>query len=666
MYNNKTIVYDKPSPNFMGAFFENSPICMAIVGYDLSIICVNKTFARLFKYSKTILSQMNLRDLLADMEDITTRHFIKQIETPEEESGGLRLIYKKQCGKELSAITHARNIPPDNNYEEGRFILTFELCKTSTKEKEYQMTREAVSAINREMALSANERFLDKLVKGISETLDIPYVLVGKYYKEENSITTQSFWMKDKFVEDFKYNLDFTPCESVIKNAAKKVFPKGVQNVFPKDKDLVDLGVEGYIGLPLINAEREVVGHIVAMDTRPLEYTDLMESLLQLYSTRVIAELDRLANQNALREKESHYRALFENGFDGIMIYDIFEGKMKTWNNKFLEYLGITEEQARMHHPTDYIPEYQPDGQKTADVLEYYLTQVLKVGRASYDLSHKKENGDFVHAETTVIRLPAPSDHLAVYIFRDITEKKNAEEALKEKNLELQKYIDSNLQLENFAYVASHDMKEPLRNIGNFTQLLYRRYYDVIDDDGKEFIDYIITGVKGMNLLIEDLLSYSRVNSKEFEMGVVFTDKILFWVENHLGKILNERNAVLRSENIPETINANKIMCIQVFQNLITNAIKFTPPDVNPKITIKSRDVGDFWEFSVQDNGIGIAPEYHERIFILFKKLHNKTEYEGTGIGLAICKKIIEKHGGRIWVESETGKGATFYFTIPK
>lgn len=666
MYSNKTtLTYDKPSSNFIDTFFEDSPICMMVLGYDLSIICANKAFYNSFKYSKEEISPLNLTDLLPDNLDISTKHFISQLQVCKKNYTSLKVIYKKANDEHIVAVTHIRNLT-GNTYEGGRYVLTFELCYPSPTEKQYQMTREAMSAINKEMTLSANESFLDKLVRGISETLDIPYVLVGKYSENENSIVTRSFWMKDKFVEDFKYSLDFTPCELVIKEGVQKVFQKDVQKSFPKDKDLVDFNVQGYIGLPLINVDHEVIGHIVAMDTSPLEYIDLMGSLLQLYSTRVVAELDRIATQDALQEKESHYRALFDNGFDGIMIYDIFEGQMKTWNHKFLEYMETTDEVARANHASFYMPEYQPNGEKSIDIAHRHLIETFKEGKSTYDFMHKKENGELMHTQNTVIRLPAPSDHLAVYIFRDITEKKKAEEALKEKNLELQKYIDSNLQLENFAYVASHDMKEPLRNIGNFTQLLHRRYHSLMDDDGKEFIDYIIKGVKSMNLLIDDLLSYSRVNSVEYDIAEANTEDIIFLIKNNLSKISEERNATLTIKEIPKTVRVNKTMFTQLFQNLIANAIKFTPLDTAPQIVVDTLDKGDFWCFSVQDNGIGIAPEYHERIFVLFKKLHNKTKYEGTGIGLAICKKIIEKHGGRIWVKSESGKGATFYFTIPK
>lgn len=660
--NNKAILtYDNSTSHLMDALFETSPMCMMIVEQNLDILRANKAFTSFFGYPGENLKQLNLKDLMTEKISISSKYIRELFEVNTQVS--IYQVYLKQNNEQKLAITHFRRLVNDNGLGK-RFVLTFEPLESS-KEREYQLAKDAMLAINEEIPTCTDEYVLDKLVCNISETLDIPYVLVGKYHEADDCIVAESFWLRDKFVKDFKYSLEFTPCEQVIKEGAKRVFRSNVQKAFPKDQDLIDLGVEGYIGVPLMDAEQKVIGHIVAMDTQPLEYTDLMESLLKLYSAKVTAELERVIQRNALKEMENNYRMLFDNGFDGIMIYDIFKGQMTAWNDKFLEYLGTTNEVAQNKHPTDYMPEYQPDGQNSIDVTTRYLKKILYSGRASYEFVHRKENGELIHTLNTAVRLPEPSSHLAVYIFRDITEQKKSEDAIKEKNIELQKYIDSNLQLENFAYVASHDMKEPLRNIGNFSQLLHRRYHDIIDEEGKEFINYIVKGVKNMNGLLDDLLAYSRVNSQEYHYEYANTNDMLVLILNDLRYAIEEREAEITVKNIPEMIYINKTMMLKVFQNLIVNAIKFTPY-TTPKIIIDSHDSGDFWEFSVQDNGIGIAAEYHERIFILFKKLHNKIDYAGTGIGLSICKKIIEKHSGRIWVDSELGKGATFRFTIPK
>lgn len=247
---------------------------------------------------------------------------------------------------------------------------------------------------------------------------------------------------------------------------------------------------------------------------------------------------------------------------------------------------------------------------------------------------------------------------------RDITEIKKASKQLKELIEELK---HSNEELQQFAYVSSHDLQEPLRTIASFTQLLQRRYKGKLDCDADEFMDYIVDASKRMKDLINDLLEYSRVGSKGKEFEPTKLEEVLEDTLFNLKVSITECNAEITSDPLPE-IMADKNQLILLFQNLIGNAIKFKKEDEHPTIHISARndEKNGEYVFSVTDNGIGIDPQYAERIFVIFQRLHTRNEYSGTGIGLAICKKIVERHGGKIWVESELGKGSTFYFTIPK
>ena len=252
-------------------------------------------------------------------------------------------------------------------------------------------------------------------------------------------------------------------------------------------------------------------------------------------------------------------------------------------------------------------------------------------------------------------------------IFKDVTQQKNlekqrerAEEALAQRAAELAR---SNAELEQFAYVASHDLQEPLRMVASFTQLLAKRYQDKLDADGREFIAYAVDGATRMQKLIADLLSYSRVGTRGKPFQPANCDAILERVLVGLKLAINESGAIVRHDPLP-TLMGDDIQLEQLFQNLLANAIKFrseTPPVVH----LSAEHAGNEWKFSVRDNGIGIAPEYAERIFMIFQRLHTKAEYPGSGIGLAICKKIVERHSGRIWVNSEPESGTTFFFTIP-
>jgi PAS domain S-box-containing protein len=242
----------------------------------------------------------------------------------------------------------------------------------------------------------------------------------------------------------------------------------------------------------------------------------------------------------------------------------------------------------------------------------------------------------------------------------DITERKRAEERLK-RILDLER---SNTELEQFAYVASHDLQEPLRMVSSYVQLLERRYKGQFDKDADEFIAYAVDGVKRMRTLINDLLTYSRVSTRGKAFETVDCRDALEEALANLKFAIEENEGVITYDALP-TVTADRVQLVQLFQNLISNSIKFRQPDERPTVHVAAERKGDEWILSVRDNGIGIEPQYWERIFLIFQRLHSRDRYPGTGIGLAVCKRIVERHGGRIWARSAPGSGTTFFFTIP-
>lgn len=243
---------------------------------------------------------------------------------------------------------------------------------------------------------------------------------------------------------------------------------------------------------------------------------------------------------------------------------------------------------------------------------------------------------------------------------RDITERKKAEELL---NLKLEELARSNAELEQFAYVSSHDLQEPLRMIASYLQLLQRKYQGKLDDKADKYIYFAVDGASRMQNLINDLLEFSRVTTKAREFEPTDCKSILEQVLLDLKVSIKENETSISYGSLP-VVMADSVQFTQLFQNLISNAIKFRSEKA-PEIEVSAKKETDQWLFSIKDNGIGIDPKYSERIFEVFKRLNKREEYPGTGIGLSICKKIVERHGGQIWVESEYGKGSTFYFTLP-
>ncbi|MGO8761249.1 MAG: sensor histidine kinase [Desulfobaccales bacterium] len=278
----------------------------------------------------------------------------------------------------------------------------------------------------------------------------------------------------------------------------------------------------------------------------------------------------------------------------------------------------------------------------------------LTIKRSAEFLQRAKDELEIKVAERTE-ELRDANAHLSV----ELDERRRAEQRMAQYAGELAR---SNAELEQFAYVASHDLQEPLRMVASFTQLLARRYRGQLDKDADEFIGFAVDGATRMQSLINDLLAYSRVGTRGKPFVPTDCGAVLQMALDNLTRSVEESGAVITHDLLP-TVPGDEVQLTQLFQNLIANAIKFRGRET-PRIHVSVENQGPQWVFAVRDNGIGIAPEQQERIFMIFQRLHHRSEFPGTGIGLAICKKIVERHGGRIWVESKPGEGAAFYFSL--
>lgn len=253
----------------------------------------------------------------------------------------------------------------------------------------------------------------------------------------------------------------------------------------------------------------------------------------------------------------------------------------------------------------------------------------------------------------------SPEKGFFATVFEDITDRKKTVEQLEKVAGDLKR---SNIELEQFAYIASHDLQEPLRMISSYTQLLEKRYKDKLDQDANDFIGFAVDGANRMQKMIQSFLIYSRTSRDNSPLHSVNCSEVMEYVRMNLMMSIRETGTIIQCDPLPTVVGHAELLQ-QLFQNLIGNAIKFRNGR-SPVISVRVRDEEDHWTFSVEDNGIGIDPEYYEKIFIIFQRLHSQSEYPGTGIGLSICKNIVERHNGTIWVESTPGKGTTFYFTI--
>jgi PAS domain S-box-containing protein len=370
----------------------------------------------------------------------------------------------------------------------------------------------------------------------------------------------------------------------------------------------------------------------------------------------LVEELD--VHIHKIKEGEERFRLLIENVKDYSICMLNIEGNIISWNKGAEKIQGYSEKEIMGKHFSIFYP---PED-LIKNEPEKNLKSVQKYGRFESEGWRVKKNGSRFWANVIFTPLYNSKGNIQGFskITRDITERKNAELKLLEKSEEL---VRSNAELEQFAYVASHDLQEPLRMITSYLQLLEKRYKDNLDDDAKEFINYAVDGSNRMRVLINSLLEYSRVNRhKPFEK-VNITEQLEDVIQN-LKEQIEKNDAIIKISSLPEVVG-DTVLINQLFQNLISNAIKYRSEN-RPEIIISGEKMQEKYLFSIRDNGIGIKKEYAQKVFVIFQRLHSKEKYPGTGIGLAICKKIVERHGGKIWLESEIGKGTTFYFTIKK
>lgn len=358
----------------------------------------------------------------------------------------------------------------------------------------------------------------------------------------------------------------------------------------------------------------------------------------------------------AIKDLNSLFASIVESSEDGIVSKDL-NGIVTSWNKSAERIFGYTAEEM-IGRPIAILA--APD---RVDEMPRILARIRQGNRIEhYETKRRTKSGEIIDISLTVSPVRNAEGRIigAAKIVREITEKKQAERAIVEQSERLAR---SNAELQEFAYATSHDLQEPLRTIASFSELLRQQYRGRLDDNADHMIDLVIGAASRMSELIRDILDYSRViNADQIPVQDISTQKIVEVALDNLNLALRESGATVEVGELP-SIYGEKATLSQVFQNLIGNAIKYRSKEP-PRIRISAQRDSKYWIFSVSDNGIGIAPAYHETIFKLFKRLHGNS-YDGTGIGLALCKKIVEKHGGRIWVESEPGRGSTFRFSIP-
>jgi PAS domain S-box-containing protein len=354
-----------------------------------------------------------------------------------------------------------------------------------------------------------------------------------------------------------------------------------------------------------------------------------------------------------LEDERRRFRPLLQSDLIGIVVIDL-GGRIREANDHFLRLIGHRRDELgtlswESLTPTDW------QGHHTRA-----LEQLLRNGAAP-PLEKELQRPDGTRVPVLLGLAPLDDRSGCVCYVLDMSERQRTRRELERYAADLAR---SNRELESFAYVASHDLQEPLRTVASFTQLLADRYRGQLDAEAGELIDFVVGGVERMHALTEGLLELARVGTRGRPFEPVHVEELLRGVEGDLSAALAESGAAVTHGPLP-VVQGDATQLAQLLRNLLDNAVKFRRPGHPPRVHVSAEREGDAWMFRVQDDGLGIEPQYFERIFVIFQRLHGRDEYPGTGIGLAVCRKVVVRHGGRMGVASEPGRGSTFWFTLP-
>ncbi len=491
-----------------------------------------------------------------------------------------------------------------------------------------------------EKALRESELFLDEIINSISD----PVLVKDRQHR----------WvlLNDAYCQFIGYSR-----EELLGKSDYEFFPENEAKVFwEKDEEVFVSGTEN------INEEEftDSDNNLHTIVTKKTLYTDVSG---EKYIVGIIRDITQIKEaQKALKESEEKYRELVESASSSIVKMD--KNGNITFFNEFAEkFFGFNKEEIIGKNVVGTIvPEIDSSGED----LKGIINEILKNPKVYHH--HENENitkdGRRVWVSWANRSIYNEKGQLTgvLSVGADVTKRKQIEKEREDLIIELER---SNNELKQFAYITSHDLQEPLRTIASFTQLLERRYKGQLDSNADEYLEFIVSGSKRMKEMIQGLLEYSKIGTKEKELKRINTENVLEKAISNLNTAIEDNNAVIIHNSLPEVMG-DESQLIRLFQNLIGNAIKFRKKDVPPKIHIsalKDKENNNY-VFSFADNGIGIEEQYIDRIFEVFKRLHTIDQFEGTGIGLAISKRIVEMNGGKIWVESELGVGSTFYFTL--
>ena len=518
----------------------------------------------------------------------------------------------------------------------------------------------------------AQNRFIDStydffslLAKFLSETLSMDFVCINRLSEDKVNIETLTVYFDGNFDKNIIYPIIGTPCQEVVDNNICCI-SSGAYKLFNEHKIIQEIKAEGYLGTVLLNSSGKTIGLIAMFSRKPIVKQALAENVLKIVSVTTSGELDRIHAMNQVLKSEERFRSLYEAAMDPIMLLDESFRFTDCNTATVVMFAATSKEQIINKHPSEISPEFQPDGQLSYVKANQLIEHALKEGSIKFEWLHKRFDDQLITMEISLTVIPEENKKVLLVHGRDVTERKNYTQNLAKQTEELK---SSNAAKDKFFSIIAHDLKNPFNSILGFTDLMLNDFQKYSSQEIFRYLGHIGNSSKQAYALLENLLIWARTQRGNIDFQPEVIDLNPMFVE-----IINLLEAQAKTKNIRFTYNlfehyivfADRNMIETIFRNLLTNAIKFTHQ--NGLVTINAINQEFDVEISVKDTGIGISHENLESIFNIDSKTNTLgTEKEkGSGLGLILCKEFVEKHGGKIWCESEPGKGSTFYITLPR